>query len=166
MWPNYEVVGFQASVINFLIPRLCFLLLCILPFPSWYSNNRHSYHTSSSTHLGVPCLRPSIFVCHTRSFTHLGVYRLRPSMSTTHHVLPLPSVSGSYCMPISPPILLPPLASRQSTRVAQSCFFVAYWRHHDSLLSLPPSYPVSLAHISHKGRSATHCATVACRIYM
>ena len=153
---------FQASVSHCSIPGLCRLLLCTLPCPSCYYNLRHSYHTSSSAHLGVPCLRPRISVCHTRPFAHLGVSRLRPSMPTTHPILPLPSGSGSYCMPISPPILLP-LASRESTRAAQSCFSVASWHHHASLLSPPPAYPVSLAHTSNKGHSATHCATVACR---
>ena len=115
-------MGFQASVSDCLISRRCCLLLCILPCPSCYSNPSHSYHTSSSAHIGVPRLRPSISVCHTRSFAHLGVSHLRPSMPTTHPVLPLPSGSSSYCMPISPPILLLPLASRESARMARSFF--------------------------------------------
>ena len=96
----------------------------------------------------------------TRGHSHLGVSRLRPSMPTTHPVLPIPSGSGSYCMPISPPIILLPLASRKYARVAQICFSIASWRHHASLLRPPPSYPVSLAHTSNKGRRATPYATV------
>ena len=62
---------FWASVSDCSILRLCRLLLCTLPFPSCYYNLHHSYHTSSSAHLGVPRLRPSISVCHTRSFAHI-----------------------------------------------------------------------------------------------
>ena len=112
-----------------------------------------------------PCLRPKISVCHTRSFTHLGVSCLRPSMPTTNPVLPLPYGSVSYCVAISPPILLP-LDYLESAKVAINCFSVASWRHHDSLLRPTSSYPVSLLHISNKGRSATHCSTFSCRLYM
>ena len=79
-WPNYEVVGFQASIRDFSIPRLCRLFLCTPPFPSYYYNIYHSYHTSSSDHLGVSCLWPSISVFHMRSFSHLWVSNLRPSI--------------------------------------------------------------------------------------
>ena len=113
-----------------------------------------------------PRLRPSISVCHTRSFAHLGVSRIRPSMPTTHPILHIPYGSGSYCTPISPPILILPLASHESARVARSCFSVASWRHHAPLLRPPTLYPVSLVHNSNGGRSATHCATVACRLSM
>ena len=65
-------------------PRLCRLLLCIIPSPYIFPNPRHSHHTGSSAHLGVPCLCPSIFDCHTRSFAHLGVARLHPSILITH----------------------------------------------------------------------------------
>ena len=137
---------FQSSVSDFSIPRLCFLLLFILPCPSYYSNPLHRYYTSSSAHTGVPRLQPRISVYHTRAFAHLVVSRLRPRMPTTHPVLPLPSGYCSHSVPISPPILLLPLASRESSRVAQSCFSVSYWRHHASLLRPPPLFPVSLAH--------------------
>ena len=52
----------------------------------------------------------------------------------------------SYCTPIYPPLLLLFLASHDLSRVAQSCFPVASWRHHAFLLIIPPSYPPSLAH--------------------
>ena len=97
-----------------------------------------------------------------RSFAHLGVSRLRPSMPTTHPVLLSPSSSVSYCVPISPPILILLLASCESARVARNCIFVASCCHHASLLRPPPVYPVPLEYTSNKGRSATHCATVAC----
>ena len=74
----------QASVIDCYNPRLCHLLLFIIPSPYIFTNTGHIHHTGSSAHLGVPCLRPSISYCHTRSFTHLGVARLRPSIPITH----------------------------------------------------------------------------------
>ena len=116
--PNIEVVEFQASVSDFSTPILCRLLLCICLLPSWYSNPSHSYHMSSSANLGVPRLRPSIFICHTRSFAHVGVSRLGLSVTTNHPVLPLLSGTNSYCVPISPPILLLLLDYRESVRVA------------------------------------------------
>ena len=164
VWQNHEVVEFQDSVSDCLNPRLCCLLLCIFRCPYYYSNPRRSYHTSSSAQLRVPCLRRSISVCHTSLFPHLGVSCFCPSMLTTHLVLPLPSGSGSYCIPILPLILVVPLASRKSTRVDQSYFSVASWRHHSSLLRPPPSYLVYLADTSNKERKATHCATFSwCR---
>ena len=75
---------FQASVSDCSDPKLCRLLLCILPSPSIFLNPCHIHHTFSSAHLGVPCLRPSISDCHTRSFAHLGVARLRPSIPITY----------------------------------------------------------------------------------
>ena len=75
---------FQASISDCSNPRLCCLLLCIIPSPSRFPNPRHSHHTGSYTHLGVPCLRTSISDCHTRSFSHLGVTRLRPRIPITH----------------------------------------------------------------------------------
>ena len=75
---------FQASISDCSNPRLCCLLLCIIPSPSRFPNPRHSHHTGSYTHLGVPCLRTSISDCHTRSFAHLGVACLRPSILITH----------------------------------------------------------------------------------
>ena len=83
VWPNYEVV-FQASVSDCSIPRLCWLLLCILPIPSRLTNTLHIHHTGSSAHLGVPCLRPRISDFHTRSLAHLGVACLCPSIPITH----------------------------------------------------------------------------------
>ena len=152
VWPNHEVMGFQDSVSNCSIPRICHLLLCNFPCPSWYSNLRHRYHTSSSAHLGVPCLRPSIYIYHRRSFSHLGVFRLCTSIPTTQPVLPLSSGSVSYCVPISSPTLLP-LASCEFSRVSWSVFSVASWRHHISLLRPHPLYHVSLANTSNKERS-------------
>ena len=75
---------FQASVSDCSNPRLCHLLLCILPIPSRFPNPRHSHHTGSSAHLGIPCLHPRIYYCHTRSFDHLGLACLRPSIPITH----------------------------------------------------------------------------------
>ena len=75
---------FQASVSDCSNPILCRLLLCILPSPSRFPNPRHSHHTGSSAHLGVPCLRPSISDCHTSSFAHLGVACICPSIPITH----------------------------------------------------------------------------------
>ena len=113
-----------------------------MPLPPCYYKILHSYHTSSSTHLGVPRLWPSISVWHTRSFSYLGVYFLRPIIKNAHPVLPFLSGSSSYCVPISP-LILPPLASHESFRVAWSCFSVASWHHHASLLCPHLSYPVS-----------------------
>ena len=75
---------FQASVSDCFNPRLCRLLLCILPSPSRFPNPRHSHHTGSSAHLGVPCLCPIISDCHTRSFAHLVVAHIHPSIPITH----------------------------------------------------------------------------------
>ena len=75
---------FQASVSNFSNPRLWRLLLCILPSPSSLPNPHHIHHTASSTHLGVPCLRPIISNYHTGSFSHLGVAHLRPIIPINH----------------------------------------------------------------------------------
>ena len=72
-----------------------------------------------------------------------------------------PLLLQSYYMTLSPLLLLLLLASRESSRVARSCFSVASWRHHTFLVRPPPSYPVSLAHTSNKGCSVTHCSTVA-----
>ena len=84
--------------------------------------------------------------------------------------LPTPTSSPlwlrSYYMPIYLPILLLLLASCESSRVAQSCFYVASWHQHAFLLRPPPSYPVSLAHTLNKGRSTTHCETVEFRCSM
>ena len=129
------MVGFQASFSDCSIPRLCRLLLCNLSRPSCYSSPQRRYHMSSSAHLGVPRLQPSIFACHTRSFANLGVYRLCPSMSNYQPALPLPP--GSYCMEFSSLLLLL-LASREISRVDRSCFSVASWRHQASLLRPPP----------------------------
>ena len=160
VWPNYEVVEFQASESYCLNPRFYHLLLCIFPSPYCFPNPRHSHHTGSSFHLGVLCLCPSIFVVHTRSFSHMGVSCLRP-----RYRLPTPTSSPlrlrSYYMPISPSILLLLLDSRESAMVDWSWFSVSSWRHHYFLLWPPPSYPFSLVHNSNKGRIPTHCAKVA-----
>ena len=136
MWSNYEVVGFQASVSDCSILRLCCLLLCTLPRPPGYSILHHSYYNSSSSHLGVPCLRPSISTCHTSSFAHLGVSRLRLSIPTSQPALPIPS--GSYCVTFSPPLLILLSSHKISARVIRSCFSVASWHQQASLLTPPP----------------------------
>ena len=74
----------QASASDCSNHTLCCLLLCILPIPSIFPNNRHSHHTSSSAHLGVPCLCTRIFNCHTKSFAHLGINCIRPSIPIKH----------------------------------------------------------------------------------
>ena len=116
VWPNYEVVGFQASVSDCSVPRLCCLLLFILPYPSCYSNARHIYHMSSSPYLGFPGLRPTISVCHTRSFSYLGVSRHCPIMPTTYHastsvqwIVGLPNVDEDLKMAceLSPQVVVP-----------------------------------------------------------
>ena len=71
---------FQSLFSDCSNPIICCLFLCILPSPSRFPNPRHRHYTDSSAHLGVPCLRPSIFDCLTRSFAHLGVARLRTSI--------------------------------------------------------------------------------------
>ena len=52
----------------------------------------------------------------------------------------------SYCIPISAPILLLLLASRESARVARSCFSVASWHHHAFILCPPPLRTLSPLH--------------------
>ena len=75
---------YQSSVSDYSNPRLCRLLLCILPIPSRFTNSIHSHHTGSSTHLGVPCHCLGISDCHTRSFAHLSVARLHTNIPITH----------------------------------------------------------------------------------
>ena len=151
----------QASFIECSNPRLCRLLLCIIPIPSSFPNPHHSHHIGSSAYLGSPCLRPSNSVCHMRSFAHLGVALIRTIIPTTHpYFLSLPvAVLIHFHLPTAPP---PPfIFPRESTRVARSCFSVSSWRYHPFLLHPPTSYHLFLANTSNKGLSATHCATVA-----
>ena len=124
----------------------------------------HSYHTSSSAHLGVPCLRTRISAYHTKSFARLGVSRLRPIIMISKPAILITSVS--YCVTFSPHLLLLLASYDIPARADQICFSVAYWRHQASLLCPPPVYPFSLAHTSNSGRSATHFATFACRLPM
>ena len=111
---------------------------CVLyPTPPCYSSPHCIYHTSSSAHLCVLCLRPRISAYHMRSFAHIGVSRIYRSIKTPQPVLLLPS--SSYCMKLSPPLLLL-LDSREiPARVYRSCFSVAYWSHQSPLLRPPPS---------------------------
>ena len=82
---------FRASVSDCSNPRLCRLLLFIPPIPSRFLNPRHSHHTYSSSHLGVPCLRTRISNCHTSSSDPLVVACLRLSIPITHtYFLSLP----------------------------------------------------------------------------
>ena len=96
---------FQASVSSCSDPRLCRLLLFILPSPSRFTNPRHSHHIGSSAYLGVPYIRPNISDCHMRSFTHLGVARLCPSIPITNpDFLSLPvAVLLHAHLPTAPP---------------------------------------------------------------
>ena len=83
----------QSSVSDCSNPRLCCLLLFILPIPSRCTNPRRSHYTGLSTHLGVPCLRLSISNCYTTSFAHLGVTFLHLSIPITHpYFLSIPVV--------------------------------------------------------------------------
>ena len=88
-------------------------------------------------------------------FVSVPAYRL-PNQNSS------PFRSRSYYMPISPPLLVLFLAYHNSSKMAQSCLSVASWYHHIFLLPPPPSYPVSLAHTSNKGRIAALYATVVC----
>ena len=151
---------FQASVSDCLNPRLCRLFLCILPIPYIFPNPRHSHHTGSSVHLGVTCLYPSILDCHTKSFAHLGISRFRPSIPITHSYFlsfPVEFLLHAH-LPNYPP---PPFSFPRVFQGGPKLFYVASWRHHTFLLLPPTSYPLYLAHTSNKGRSTTHCTTVA-----
>ena len=159
MWLNYEVMGFQASDSDWSIPRLCSLLLCTLPCPSCYYNLNHRCHTSSSAHLGVPVSDPSSTSATQGHFTTWA--------SLTACQLPnAPSLSPLVPTTWHSPTILFLLASRDSVRVAWSCFSESSWHHQAFLLSPPSSYPVSLAQTSNRGYSTTPLATVACRLPM
>ena len=134
---------FQASVSDCSNPRLCRLLLCILPSPSRFPNPRHIHHTGSSTHLCVPCLRSSISDCHTRAFIHMGVSRILTSIPISHpDFLSLPvAVLLHANLPTAPP---PPFSFPQICQGGPKFFSVASWRHHAFLLRPSPSYSVSL----------------------
>ena len=151
---------FQASVSDCSNPRLCRLLLCILPSHSRFTHARHIQHTGSSAHLSVPCLRPSISNCHTRSFSHLVITRIRPSIPITHpeFLSLLVAVLLHAHLPTTPP---PQFSFPRVFQGGPKFFSGAYWRHCIFLLLPPPSYPVSFSHTSNKGRSATHCAMAA-----
>ena len=153
---------FQASVSDCSNPRLCRLFLSILPIPSIFSNPCHRQHTGSSTHPSSPVSVPS---SPTATRGHLPTWASLVSVPT--YLLPTDTSSPSrlrfYYMPISPPLLLLLLYSRESSRLARSCISVASWLHHTFLLLPPPSYPVSLVYTPNKCRNATHCTTVACR---
>ena len=137
----------------------CYVLL---PRRSCYYSTHRSYHISSSTHLGVSCLRPSISAYHTRSFSHLAFYRLRPRIPTSQPALLLPS--GSYCVAFSPHLLLLLASHEILSRATRSCLSIASWRHQASLLLPHPSYPLSLKNTLNSGCRATHCVTVACHL--
>ena len=113
---------FQASVSDISNPRLCRLLLCVLTITSRFPNPRHSHHSGSSDHLGVPCLRPSISDCHMWSFTHLGVARIHPSIPSTHPdflSLPVAVVLHAHL----PPAPHPPFSFLQVFQGGSKLFF-------------------------------------------
>ena len=88
---------FQASVSDCSNPRLCLLLLCIIPIPSSFPNSCHSLHTGSSAHLRFPCRRLIISYCRTGSFVHLGATHICPRIIITHpDFLSLPVVVLLY----------------------------------------------------------------------
>ena len=156
---------FQSSVSECSNPRLCHLLLCILPTPSRFFNPHHIHYTGSSDHLGVPCLRLSISDCHTRSFAKLGVSHIRPSIPINHpdFLSLMVAVLIHSHLPTSPTITYSLSWVYQG---GPNLFSVASGFHHVLLLQSPPSYPVSLTNTSNKGRSSTYWATVACCCYM
>ena len=94
---------------------------------------------------------------------HLSTWQLL--VSVLAYLLPTQISSSfqlrSYFIPIPPTLLLLLLASHESSRVAQSCLFVASWNYHTFFIRPPPSYPAYLGNNSNKGRSANQCATVA-----
>ena len=123
-----------------------------------YSNPCRSYQASSSSHLGVTRLSPSIYAYQTMSFAYLGVSCLSPSIPNSYPATPPPSVS--YCVTLSPNILLVLSSCKNPAKVAQSCLCVTSWSHQSSLLHPPPSYHFSLAHTSNIGCNAIHFITV------
>ena len=154
---------FRASVSDCSIIVFCRLLLCTLPCPYWYYNFHHSYHTSSYAHLGVSRLGLIISVFRRRSLSHLGVSCLRTIILTSQPALSL--YYGSYIVALYPPLLLL-LASRESSRLAQSYFSDASWLHQASIMRPTPSYYVSLANTPNIGHTATHWSTFACCLPM
>ena len=139
----------------------CYVLLYCLPC---YSSSHFKYHTRSFYHQGVACLRPRISTKRTISSSHPGIYHLRPRIPTSHSTsLPSP---GFYCMDLSTRRLLIFFSRKIYAKVSLICFSTASWRHHDSLLNPPSSWPFSHAHTSNISHSNTHCATVACRLHM
>ena len=159
-WYRIMRLFFQASASECSNPRLCCLLLCILPIPSSFPNPHHIHHTCSTSHLGVRCLRPRISDCHTRSFAHLGVARLCTSIPIIHldFLYLLVAFLLHDHLPTAPP---PPFSFPRVFQDGPKFFFVASWSHHTFLLRPPPSYSVSLAHTSNKLLITTHCTTVA-----
>ena len=143
----------QSGIAQFLdTVAYCYVLLTHCPC---YYITRSSYHTSSSSHLGVPRLRPSISTYHMISLSHLGVSHLRPSIPTSQPTLLPPS--RSYCMAFFPNIILLWASCKILSRMVRSCFSVASWRHQASFLLKPPLYSFSLAYTSNSGHNTTHC---------
>ena len=134
------------------------VLLTHLPY---YSCTRLSYRTRSFAHPCVSCFRTSISAYRTRSFSQVGISRLHPRILTSLSASLLSS--GYYCVTLSPCSILFFASRDNPVKVAQSCFYIASWRHHASLLHPTPSYPFSPAQTLNIGRNATYCATVACR---
>ena len=128
----------EDSVSDCLKPRLCYLLLCILPSPSIFPNPRNIHHTGSSAHLGVPYFRPRISDCHTRSFAHLGIAHLRPRIPITHpDFLSLPvSVLLHGHLPTAPP---PPFSLPQVFQGIPKFFFYCLLAT-PHIPPLPPSF--------------------------
>ena len=156
-WWGFKPQSGIAKVLD--TAAYCYVLISFRP----YNGISHrSYHTISFSHLGFPCLRPSISAYHTRSLSHLDFYRLYPRIMTSKPNLPPPS--GYYCMPFSPNLLLLLFSREINTRVSRSCFSVASWHHQAPLLLPPPSHPFYLAHTSNSGHNATHCTMVYFRI--
>ena len=73
VWPNNEVVDFQASVSKLSNPRLYWLFLCIFPCPFYYSNPRRSHHVSGDrlTHTHI-----YIYI-HTHTHTYIHTHTVQ-----------------------------------------------------------------------------------------
>ena len=143
VWPNYEVVEFQASVSYCLTHRLCRLLLCIFPSPDIFPNP-----DISTTQVTPPTWASPISVPVSPTATR-GNFPTGASLVYVPAYQPTTPSSSPfwlryYYTPIYPLILLLLLSSREYSRVVRSCFSVASWRHQAFILRPPPLYPVSL----------------------
>ena len=108
--------------------------LTCLPF---YFSPRIIYHIGSFFYPGVFHLHLSISTYRTKSFSQPCIYRIPPSI--TDSLSASPPSSSSHCVTLPPCILLLFSSCETPSKVYQSWFFVASWRHQSSLLSPHPS---------------------------